>query len=91
MVKDTSELGATVSAVSEVVASPAHAQPGQQQQHQPPQQPAPGDGSKEAVGAPVLTDWKIEMNPRQEYSDPITCHYVYAGGVEGNTVIEWFR
>lgn len=40
---------------------------------------------------PRLTDWKIEMNPRQEYVDPIRMHYSYAGGVEGNSIIQWFR
>jgi hypothetical protein len=40
---------------------------------------------------PRLTDWKIEMNPRQEYMDPIRMQYVYAGGVEGNTIVKWFR
>ena len=25
----------------------------------------------EEVGLPRLTDWKIEMNPRQEYTDAI--------------------
>ena len=40
---------------------------------------------------PRLTDWKIEMNPRQEYVDPIRMHYSYAGGAEGNSIIQWFR
>ena len=40
---------------------------------------------------PRLTDWKIEMNPRQEYVDPIRMHYSYAGGVEGNSIVQWFR
>lgn len=40
---------------------------------------------------PRLTDWKIEMNPRQEYVDPIRMHYSYAGGTEGNSIIQWFR
>ena len=31
------------------------------------------------------------MNPNQEYLDPITCHYKYSGGVEGPSIIEWFR
>ncbi len=90
MVKDTAESGATVSAVSEVVSgahqpSPAkQVPPNQSQQHSQ-------ESDATAMASPVLTDWKIEMNPRQEYTDPITCHYVYAGGTEGNTVIEWFR
>ena len=40
---------------------------------------------------PRLTDWKIEMNPRQEYTDPVRIHYQYAGGQEGRTIVEWFR
>ena len=40
---------------------------------------------------PRLTDWKIEMNPRQEYVDPIRMLYTYAGGIEGNTIVQWFR
>jgi hypothetical protein len=40
---------------------------------------------------PRLTDWKIEMNPRQEYVDPIRMHYTYTGGVEGCSIVQWFR
>jgi len=40
---------------------------------------------------PVLTDWKIEMHPHQEYTDPIRIHYEYSGGREGNSIIQWFR
>ena len=40
---------------------------------------------------PRLLDWKIEMNPRKEYTDPIRISYTYAGGVEGQTIIQWCR
>jgi hypothetical protein len=40
---------------------------------------------------PRLLDWKIEMNPRKEYTDPIRISYTYAGGVEGKTIIQWSR
>jgi hypothetical protein len=31
------------------------------------------------------------MNPNQEYTDPIKIFYVYDGGQEGKTTIQWFR
>ena len=84
IVKESREVGALVSAHSPVVSWPEGAEN---------EMGATGNDSTEAhdVGAPELTDWKIEMNPRQEYRDPITLHYEYAGGTEGNTIIEWFR
>jgi len=60
-------------------------------------EPATTNAAEVEVGAggdedlPRLTDWKIEMNPRQEYVDPIRMHYSYAGGVEGNSIVQWFR
>lgn len=30
------------------------------------------------------------MNAKQEYVDPIRMQYVYQGGQEGRTEIEWF-
>jgi len=50
-----------------------------------------GSAEEEDESLPRLTDWKIEMNPRQEYVDPIRMHYSYAGGTEGNSIIQWFR
>lgn len=50
-----------------------------------------GSADEEDESLPRLTDWKIEMNPRQEYVDPIRMHYSYAGGTEGNSIIQWFR
>ena len=53
-------------------------------------QPGPDPRYSEA-DAPRLTDWKIEMNPQQEYPDPIITHYSYAGGAEGASEVRWFQ
>jgi hypothetical protein len=77
-VKETNEHGQPVSAIISQPVNP---------------KATSGNGSNEddATLQPRLIDWKIEMNPRQEYVDPIRMHYTYAGGVEGNSIVQWFR
>lgn len=76
-VKETNEMGQPVTALSPLIELSDLVQDGVY---------ADDDQSK-----PRLLDWKIEMNPRKEYSDPIRISYTYAGGGEGATIIQWCR
>ncbi|KAJ1485691.1 hypothetical protein T484DRAFT_1892069 [Baffinella frigidus] len=101
VVRETGEEGQPVSAETpkpvEGAASQADAPPPSTEKKKKksssssqPGQPQENTAEPDA-GPPCLTDWKIEMNPRQEYTDPIRIHYQYSGGKEGATTIEWFK
>ncbi|KAJ1494632.1 hypothetical protein T484DRAFT_2437376 [Baffinella frigidus] len=80
--KDSGEEGQPVSATTSQPVAPAAAPE--------PEDPVPFSKYTEA-DAPKLTDWKIEMNPQQEYLDPIVTHFSYAGGEEGQTEVRWLQ
>jgi hypothetical protein len=85
-VKETGEEGQPVSASTDGPVPPGHtsshvpaAQEGDAYGAMPSAAPpaaaeAPPAQSEEG-SEPCLTDWKIEMNPDQEYTDPIKIHY----------------
>ena len=85
-VKETGEEGQPVSASTDGPVSPGHASShfpaaqegdayGAMTSAAPPAAAEAPPAQSEEGSEPCLTDWKIEMNPDQEYTDPIKIHY----------------